>query len=197
MPRPRPKPGPKVADAGLLWSAARMQAGCRLAGCGQLPLWGASSDRGRAPAGARYRAPARPRHPAQTGHWTLVRLRTIFRAVARARDQDLINPATQSTVFTISLSETVLIVRSAISLASGGNNPTPSLAKMPKSYRLNALLSAYRNTALTNSGLCGSTASDTKLNRPGFLPSCKNPKPASNPFAITTRVILPANTPIA
>ena len=37
----------------------------------------------------------------------------------------------------------------------------------------------------------------TKLKRPGFRPSCKNPKQGSNPLAITTRVILPAVIPIA
>jgi hypothetical protein len=68
---------------------------------------------------------------------------------------------------------------------------TPSVLTA-KSAFLNTFLPAYTNTALTNSGLSSSTNSHTKLNRPGFRPSCKNPKHGSNPRAATTLVILAA-----
>ena len=59
----------------------------------------------------------------------------------------------------------------------------------------NARRSANPNTADTNPGLNGSKQSHTKLNLPGFFPSCKKPKLASNPLAITTGVIRAAKIP--
>lgn len=97
------------------------------------------------------------------------------------------------TVFTHSLTLTALTATSTISFASAGASLTVRSrvilwTKTRKSRLSNSCAATYPNTAFTSFGLNGSTASHTKLNLPGFLPSWRKPKHGSNPIATIARV---------